>query len=175
MTCNGNVRLMASRIEHRTEFDHPLEQVLSAMTDENALKEQLEQIGGHDAALLAHATSPTGVSYTLRQGVPADKLPGPVRSLHSGDLMVQREQSWEHIDADVATGIAHAHVSGVPGDIKATTELKAQGDKTVWLVTGEVKVRIPLIGGKIERTIAEQVVRLMAREGDFIADRLARG
>ncbi|MGH3450424.1 MAG: DUF2505 domain-containing protein [Haloechinothrix sp.] len=166
---------MGSRIEHRTAFQHPIDQVFSAMTTEEALEDQLVEIGGHDAALLDHTTSANGVSYTLRQGVPADKLPGAVRSLHSGDLMVRREQTWERIDDDKATGTAHAHVSGVPGDIRATTELVGQGATTEWRVRGEVKVRIPLVGGKLERLIAEQVTQLMRREGEFVADRLAQG
>lgn len=165
---------MASRIEHRTEFAHPLDRVLAAMSEESALKDQLAEIGGHDAALLDYRTSATGVAYTLRQGVPADKLPGAIRSLHSGDLMVQREQTWKRVDADRATGTAHAHVGGVPGDIRADSELKAVGERTVWQVTGEVKVRIPLLGGKIERIIAEQVAKLMAKEAEYLTAKLAR-
>ncbi|MGH3521038.1 MAG: DUF2505 domain-containing protein [Haloechinothrix sp.] len=165
---------MASRIEHRAEFKHPLDQVLSAMSSKDALTEQLAEIGGHNAALLDHSTSATGVSYTLRQGVPADKLPGAVRGLHPGDLMVRREQTWERVEADRARGTAHAHVSGIPGDIRADTELIGNDDRTEWRVTGEVKVRIPLLGGKLERTISEQVTRLMVREGRFIAERLAQ-
>lgn len=166
---------MASRIEHRAEFDHPLDQVLSAMSGEDALKEQLAEIGGHNAELLEYRSGPTSVSYTLRQGVPSDKLPGPVRGMHPGDLMVQREQTWERVDPDAATGTAHAHVSGIPGDITATTTLTTNGNRTEWQVKGEVKVRIPLLGGKLERTIAENVIRLMELEGQFVTEKLARG
>lgn len=162
---------MASRIEHRAEFDHPLDQVRSAMTSKDALTEQLAEIGGPDAALLDYQETATGVRYTLRQGVPAEKLPSAVRGLHPGDLTVQRAQSWE-FDTDAATGTAHAHVSGVPGDITATTTLAARDGKTEWRVTGEVKVKIPLIGGKLERTIADNVVRLMIHEGEYVAQRL---
>lgn len=164
---------MSSRIEHHAEFPHPLDQVLSALSSEESLLDQLEQIGGHDAKLLSHEPTDTGVSYRLQQGIPSDKLPSAMRTLHSGDLMVNREQTWRRVDDGRVIGDSIASVGGVPGEIKAKTELTATASGTSFKVSGEVKVRIPLIGGKIERVIAENVVRLLKHECTFHAERLA--
>lgn len=164
---------MSSRIEHHAEFPHPLDQVLSALSSEESLRDQLAEIGGHHAELLAHEKSANGVSYQLRQGIPADKLPGAIRKLHPGDLMVRREQTWRRVDDSKATGDSRAHVAGVPGNIIAKTELVTVEGRTTLRVTGEVKVNVPFVGGKIERTIAENVKRLLERESEFHADKLA--
>lgn len=164
---------MSSRIEHRAEFPRPLDEVLAALAGEDALRDRLEKIGGHDAALLAYTKSAGEIAYTVRQGIPADKLPGVVRSLHSGDLMVQREQSWRPAGDHQASGSATASVSGVPGAIKARWKLTESGGKTTLAITGEVKVSIPLVGGKIERSIAENVTRLLDHESEFVAKQLA--
>lgn len=164
---------MSRSIEHSSEFDHPLDEVLPAFAEEDSLRRRLAEIGGHDAKVLSHEKTAAGYHYSLRQGIPADKLPGAIRSLHSGDLMVQREQTWQRVDDSTVDGTATATVSGVPGSIKASSKFTSTGARTVLRVHGEVKVNIPLLGGKIERSIAEQVLRLLEHEDAFIAKQLA--
>jgi hypothetical protein len=163
---------MASRIEHRAEFAHGVDEVLAASTDESVLRARLEQIGGTSAALLEHSTTPDGVRFKLRQGIEAERLPQAVRTLHKGDLIVQREQAW-HRSGEGYTGTAKAAVSGVPGEISARTELTSENGRTVLGTTGEVKVRLPLVGGKLESVVAEQVRKLLEREAEFTAKWLA--
>ena len=71
------------------------------------------------------------------------------------------------------TGTVQATVSGMPGEITARTELTVTGGTTVLRTSGSVKIRIPLIGGKIEGFVAEQVTKLLASEADFTAKWLA--
>lgn len=157
---------MASRIEHRAEFDHGVGEVLAAQTGEPALKARIAGIGGPGSALLGYTAVPGGVRFTLRQGVPADKLPSVVRTLHSGDLFVDRQEEWTHAGGD-PTGTVHATVSGVPGDITVRRTITAEGGRTVVRSTGEVKIRIPLVGGKLEGFVAGEITRLLAREAEL--------
>lgn len=162
---------MASRIQHSTEFPYPFDQVLAAFTSESALRQRLDDIGGKDAELLAHEKSASTISYRMRQGIPGEKLPSVVRGMHSGDLHVEREQEWE-VSGETASGMATASVTGVPGSITARSELTPQGGGTALRISGEVKVNVPLIGGKIERTIAEHVGQLLERESQHVAETL---
>lgn len=164
---------MSSRIEHRTDFPYPFEQVLAALTGEDAIRRRLAEIGGKDAELLSHENSASTIHYRMRQGIPSDKLPGVVRGVHSGDLHVEREQRWE-VNGQTATGPATANVSGVPGSITAHSELRQDGDGASLTINGEVKVSVPLVGGKIERTIAGQVEKLLGHESEHVADTLAK-
>lgn len=164
---------MARSLQHSAEFAHPVEKVLAAIAGEETLRERLAAIGGQDAALVSHEKSASGTTYTLRQGIPAEKLPGVVRKLHSGDLIVNREQTWRPQADGTVSGSGTAQVSGVPGSITVDTTLSPAGDGTKLQVSGQVKVSIPLIGGKVESTIAEQVVRLLRHEDAFVAEQLA--
>lgn len=163
---------MASRIEHRTTFSADLATAWDAVAGEEALRERLEQIGGDDAELLEYVAAATGVRYKLRQGISSDKLPSAVRTLHRGDLVVEREQTWT-TSGDAYTGEAKASVHGVPGEIIAKTSLTGDGERTTLVNSGHVKVRIPLVGGKLETVIAEQVTKLLEREAEFVAKWLA--
>ncbi len=163
---------MASRIEHRTAFSADLATTFDAVAGEAALRARLEQIGGHDAELLEYVPAEDGVRYKLRQGISSDKLPSAVRTLHRGDLVVEREQKWRAAGAGY-TGTATASVQGVPGEISARTSLTGEGGQTTLVNSGEVKVRIPIVGGKLENVIAEQVTKLLEREAEFVAKWLA--
>ncbi|HVV11125.1 DUF2505 domain-containing protein [Amycolatopsis sp.] len=163
---------MPSRIEHRAEFTQSVSEVFAAQSSEPALRARLNEIGGDNAALLDYAEIPGGVRFQLRQGVGAEKLPSAVRSLHRGDLFVDRQESWT-LNGETAVGTAKATVSGVPGEITARTALSSENGKTVLRITGEVKIRIPIVGGKLEGFVADQITKLLAREAEYSAQWLA--
>lgn len=161
---------MGSRIEHRAEFSADVAAVYAAVSGEDALRARLERLGGHDAELVSYTPTGDGVRFELRQGISADKLPPAVRTLHRGDLLVNRTQTWR-VSGDGAghQGDATVEVGGVPGEIVAKTALGAVNGKTVLRTSGEVTVRIPLFGGKLESVIADQVTKLLEREAEFTA------
>ena len=163
---------MGSRIEHRAEFAADVAAVYAAVSGEDALRARLDRLGGHGAALVSYTPSAGGVRFELRQGISAEKLPQAVRALHKGDLMVSRTQTWR-ASGDGHQGEASVEVSGVPGEIVARTALGAVDGRTVLRTSGEVTVRIPLFGGKLETVIAEQVTKLLEREAEFTAKWLA--
>ena len=169
MGTNGNLPFMPSRFEHRATFAAGVDTVHATMVDEAFLTARLKDIGGKGAALLEHRTSDDGVDLRLRQGVDAQKLPGAVRSILAGDLVVEREERWRGHEA---TG--RASINGVPAEIRSRSRLASHGSGTELVVTAEVKVGIPLIGGKIEKSIGEQVVKLLANEAEFTGQWLAR-
>ncbi|NIH85906.1 DUF2505 domain-containing protein [Amycolatopsis granulosa] len=164
---------MASRIEHRAEYAYGVSEVFRAETGEEALKARLAEIGGKNSALLSHSADENGARYQLRQGIEADKLPPIVRKLQPGDLYVDREHTFTR-DGDGYTGTARATVSGMPGEITARTEIRPAGDGTVVQTRGEVKVRIPLVGGKLESFVAAELTTLLAREAEFSREWLGR-
>jgi hypothetical protein len=168
MGSNGNLPFMPSRFEHRATFAASVDTVYSTLVDEAFLTARLRDIGGKGAALLEHRTSDDGVDVKLRQGVDAQRLPSAVRSFLSGDLVVEREERWRGHEAR-----GRATINGVPAEITSRTRVAANGSGTELVVAAEVKVGIPLIGGKIETVVAEQVTKLLAAESEYAEKWLA--
>lgn len=144
----------------------------AASAEEVVLRARLEELGGKHGGLQEHSATPDGVKFRLTQGIGAEQLPQAVRTIHKGDLIVYREQVWIRA-GDGYTGTANAKVDGVPGEITARTTLTFIGGQTVLQTLGEVKVRIPLFGAKLEGVIAEQVTKLLVREAEFTSKWLA--
>jgi hypothetical protein len=165
---------MASPIEHRAEFSQGIAEVFAAVSDRDALQARLDAIGGQNAAVRTYSREDETVRFLLHQGVPAEKLPSFVRALHPGDLVVEREQTWTRAGAGY-TGTVQATVGGMPGEITARTELSAEGGTTVLRTSGAVRIRIPLVGGKVEGFVADQVTNLLQGEAEFTARWLAAG
>ncbi|MGB3437429.1 MAG: DUF2505 domain-containing protein [Actinophytocola sp.] len=160
---------MPSRFEHRATFAAKADDVFSTLVDKAFLTARLRDIGGKSAALLDHRLDGDTAAFRLRQGVDASKLPSAVRSILNGDLVVEREERWRgHESAGKAT------INGVPANITSRGRLTERGGgSTELLVSAEVKVSIPLIGGKIEKVVAEQVTKLLAAEAEYAEKWLA--
>lgn len=160
---------MPTRFEHRAGFSVPAATVYATLVDRTFLDERLRAIGGKGATVVEHTAAGDGVTFRLRQGMDAQKLPGAVRAIVNGDLIVDREERWQ---AD-GTGTAKVTIAGVPGEIRSQTRLADRAGGSEQVVTAEVKVSIPLVGGKIEGMIAQQVGKLLAAEAEFAGKWLA--
>lgn len=168
MGSNGNLPSMPSRFEHRTTFAAQVGEVFSTLVGEAFLTARLKEIGGRSAALLDHEVTGDRAAFRFRQGVDADRLPGIVRSIVNGDLVVEREERWR---GNESTG--KATIDGVPAHISSRGLLTARGTGTELVIRAEVRVGIPLVGGKIEKVVTEQVTKLLAAEAEFAEKWLA--
>jgi hypothetical protein len=167
---NGSLRDMARRIEHHTTSPHSAETVFGAMVDETYLRDRLAAVGGNDAELVSFSSGNGKTSYQLKQGVPAEHLPSLAKSLLGGDLVIQRVESWTLAGL---TGTVEVTIGGVPGRLDGTFSLAPSGGGSKLTLNGQVKVSIPLMGGKLEAMIAEQVAELLDKESEFTSEWLA--
>ncbi|MCP2249871.1 DUF2505 domain-containing protein [Lentzea aerocolonigenes] len=159
---------MARRIEHHTTSPHSAEKVFGALVDETYLRDRLTEIGGTNAELVMFTTTEVRTSYQLKQGVPAEHLPSMAKSLLGGDLVIQRIENWAAL-----AGTVEVTLNGVPGRLDGAFTITDNGSGSKLTLTGEVKVSIPLMGGKLEKLIAEQVAVLLDKESEFTSEWLA--
>jgi hypothetical protein len=146
----------------------------ATLADREYLDAKLAAIGGNNAAILDHAADADTAKYTLRQGVSRQYLPGAVQKILRGDLIIERAETWRRGAGDNYEGTISARVKDAPGNISGNLRISGSEASGQFQVDGEVRVDVPLIGGKIEEAIAEQVVRLLRREGQFTEEWLAR-
>lgn len=163
---------MSTRFEHRAAFASPAATVYATLVDRAFLDERLRALGGKGAAVVDYTGSGDEVAVKLRQGLDAEKLPAAVRAILKGDLVVERTERWS-LDGGTHAATGSATISGVPGEIKSRTRLEEAGAGSALVVTAEVKVSIPLVGGKLESVIAQQVGKLLAAESEFAGKWLA--
>lgn len=140
------------------------------LVDQAYLTERLAKLGGTGARLSEHDVGPDGARYTLRHGVEARNLPPAVRTLLGGDLMIDRVETWRPDATGGYTGTTSVTIPGMPGELGGTMRLADAADGSELVLDGSVRIPIPLVGGKIEETVVEQIGRLLDSEHAFTED-----
>lgn len=106
------------------------------------------------------------------QTVCSHHLPGLVTQLHRGDLSVRREEVWGPLTDGAATASISGGIVGAPVSLWGTAELatiaESGGSRQTFHIT--IQVRAPIIGGKVERIIGNQLSQLVTREQRFTAE-----
>jgi hypothetical protein len=158
---------MARRIEHRSRSRWDAKTVYTTLVDPAYLADRLVVLGGPGARLAEHHVQRDGgVTYRLRHGVDAKDLPPAVRTLLGGNLTIDRTETWRPDPAGGYRGTTSVTIPAMPGELGATTRLTGeQGSELV--LDGSVRIPIPLVGGKVEETVADQISRLLDSEHTF--------
>ena len=142
----------------------------TTLVDPAYLTERLARLGGTDARLVDHTVGPDGVRYTLRHGVDAQNLPPAVRTLLGGDLKIDRAETWRPDSAGGYAGTTSVTIPGMPGELGGTMRLSDTAGGSEVVLDGAVRIPIPLVGGKIEESVADQIGRLLDAEHAFTED-----
>jgi hypothetical protein len=165
---------MSTQFDYRSTSSYPADEVYATMVDPEFLRARLEQIGGPGAGLLEHKTDLEGASYRLRHGLDPKELPSLVRTVLSGDVVIERSEHWRREGMGHYTGDVNVTIPGTPGSATGVMRLRDTDDGSVLHIRIEVTVNVPLIGGKIEGTVSGHVQGLLASESAFTQEWLAR-
>jgi hypothetical protein len=112
---------------------------------------------------------------TTERVLPSDGLPDFARNMVGDTLKVTETQNWGPAGADGGrTGTVEMAVAGVPIALTGTLALAAGGEGTVEQLDSELKARVPLIGGKIEKAAAPPIEEAIVIEHQTAQEWLAR-
>ena len=111
-------------------------------------------------------------TVVITQSQAMDGAPAAARKLVGSSVQIVQRESWTSADsADFAM-----EIPGKPGHLRGTIALVDKGDGGCDEVfAGEVKVNVPLVGGKLEGFVADILTRALRREGEVGARWLERG
>ncbi|WP_445167142.1 DUF2505 domain-containing protein [Mycolicibacterium sp. Dal123E01] len=159
---------MPRSFDMATDYEGSVEQVHQAFLDEQYWLARLADSGADDATLNSmRLTAGGGVEVTTTQVLRAHRLPAVVTQFHHGDLEIRRAESW----TGLADGKAEANVSGsIPGapvTLTGSAHLTPSELRAHLAFRATIEVRIPLVGGKVENFIGNQLVDLLTAEQRF--------
>ena len=104
-------------------------------------------------------------TVVIRQSQAMDGAPAAARKVVGSSVEIVQREVWRGGAKGVRAEFA-MEIPGKPGHLKGEATLVDKGDGTCDEVfSGEVKVNVPLIGGKLEGFIADILTRALRREG----------
>ena len=93
------------------------------------------------------------LAYAVKSDAP---LPAFAKKVLGDTTNVVQTERWSR---DSQTGHVNLDMKGLPGTLQCETSLEDNGDTCIKHFEWEVKIKIPLVGGKIEKLIADDVCR----------------
>jgi len=159
---------MSTSCSHELTYDAPLADV-AAMLADPAFREKVCDAQHAISRTVAITGTTESGSVAIDYSQAAAGIPSFARKIVGDTIdIVQREQWSAHRAALDIT------IPGKPGDMKGTITLTERGGTTVETVTVEIRVGVPLIGGKLERLIEEILVKALRKENQVGREWLAR-
>lgn len=147
---------------------HPVDEVVDLLTSEQWVQRKAARFRDGSAVVRREAR-PDGslllvVSRELPQGAP-----GFLAKLLPKDGRVLQTDEWAPADGSGArSGTWQVEIPGAPARLGGTMRVEPSGTGSQYVVAGEAKVSVPLVGGRAESFIAEMVGKLGDAEGELI-------
>lgn len=163
---------MSAQVHSTFSSSAPVAQVFGLLTSAEWVQTKAERF--RDGALLTqHEQRPDGgVLLTVSRELP-EGVPGFLERFLPHDGRILETFDWGPEGADgTRHGRWEADIAGAPARLGGTLRLDPTDAGSAYTIAGEVKVKVPLIGGKAESFIAEMVHKLAAKEAELLRDTL---
>jgi hypothetical protein len=148
---------MPGSLDLVVEFPASVEQVHAAFSDEHYWLARLAAFGGSTTldSLIVDADGAVIVATT--QHLSRHALPRVVAKAVPVDLQVLRKETWRSIGGHRVSGEVIVSAPGGLGAGRADALLAPTRDGSRLRFTATIEVKVPLVGGKIETYITEQL------------------
>jgi hypothetical protein len=162
---------MKMEIDHH--YDADVETVYSLISDPDFIERKYVAIGGKDVAADRTETDEGGCEVVTTRTVTID-LPGFAKKVLTPNQTTVQNEVWSAARADgVRVCTYHVDSKGAPARISGKHTLVAGNGGTDHHLEIEIKVSIPLIGGKIEKFAGDTGRADLAAQFDFTDKELA--
>ena len=161
---------MSKQIRHELTYEAPLDDV-AAMLGDPAFREEVcaaQHVRSCEVSIEPTGSGPKQVTVDQQQD--AQGLPSFATKIVGDTLRIVQEESWTSAEsADIVVSIP-----GKPGDMRGTITLSESGGTTTEIVDLEVKVKIPIVGGRVEGLVGDMLLRALKTENKVGRDYLSR-
>lgn len=164
---------MSRSFDVTTETSASVAAVLSAFAERDYWTARLAAYGGDSITLDELVVGDDGtVVVRTTQDIRQDMLPGAFARMLPGNTMITRTETWRSAAAGYARADGEFTIAarGVPSSGSGTMTLEGAGAGSSLRVRGTLEVKIPIIGGQIERFVADLIAKEVPQMQQFTAE-----
>lgn len=144
--------MSAMEFRHELSYDAGPDRVFEMLADP-AFREAVCAALDVISAEVSLERSGEGFSLTVDQQQRTDDLPSFARKFAGDSTRALQREVW----GDPTGGTLRIETPGKPSEISGTITLRPEGGGTVETVELELRVKVPLVGGKLEKLLADKV------------------
>lgn len=163
---------MARRFSRVVESDADVETVFGVLAGREWAAQRAEHLHD-DSRLLSYDERPDGgVTLVISRALPSG-IPGFLQKFLPADPRATTTDVWGPSVDGVRRATWTAEITGAPATLRGTMTIEPTATGNRHTIEGEVKVPVPLVGGKAEAYIAEKVGQLADLEAGVVRAVLA--
>lgn len=159
------------RFRHSISYDAGPEEVHQMLADPDFREAVCAKQGAVDHRVAVEGSG-SGMTVEVDQTLAVHGLPSFAHKFVGDQIQIRQREAWMSqslADVDLT-------IPGKPGQLRAALRLDADGaGGTTETIDGEIKVPIPLIGGKLESLVAQMFADGLDAEAEVGAAWLAEG
>jgi hypothetical protein len=150
---------MSKRLRHDLTYDAAMVDVAAMLAD----PEFREEVCAEQHVLRAMVSVDAdehGMEVTIDQVQATEGVPSFAKRFVGDEINIVQTESW----STATEGTIQVTIPGKPGEMKGTSRLSESGGVTTHAVDLDIRVGIPLVGGKIEGLIADLLLKALKVE-----------
>ena len=149
---------MPRSFDFSVESSVSAEQIHAAFSEEDYWLARLAAFGGVGRLDSLTIGTDGSARVVIIQDLLHDWLPGLFAKLYPGDLEVVQNETWSLIGGGMVRGEVITAARGAPGSGLGTVLMAPDQNGSRLKCTATVEVKVPLVGGTIEKFVGRQMV-----------------
>ena len=139
-------------------YDAAPQTVFEMLTDQKFQERKLAQTGALSYTASVVVSGDGGAVVATSRALPTDRVPEAFRSFVGDRLTVEQTETWNPPSADGSrSGTVSIAVAGAPVKMTGSLSLAPAGPGCTETVAGDLKARVPWVGGRIEKAVEPAV------------------
>lgn len=159
---------MPKKLDVSYDIPADVETVYAVISGEGWAAAKAEAL--HDESRQESRTVAPGDAVTLvvSRGLP-DGIPGFLEKFLPRGGRARQTEAWGPSEGGARRGTWQGEIPGAPAHTGGTMALEPTATGTRYRIQGEVKVSIPLVGGKAESFVVDMITKLTKSEAELLA------
>lgn len=156
---------MAKKFTNKDPYDADVDTMFAMLSNKDYWSKKYEELGASNVTFNQFDASDSAVTVQTERDVPAD-LPGFAKKIVGDSNHVTQTEAWKRSGDSLHCEITIA-VKNVPGGTTGTMDIKPAGAGTAWSADFDIKVSIPMLGGKFEKLMVDETGKSFVNEKKF--------
>ncbi len=162
---------MTKKLTHDLTYAAPVAAVAAMLADAGFRAEvcEAQHVLRHEVSVTGDPAAGDG-QVDVEQVQAADGIPSFAQKFVGDEISIVRRETW----TSPTSAELHMSIPGKPGEMTGTIRLRESGGSTTETVDLDIRVRIPLVGAKIEGLVSDLLLKALRTEQRVGTDYLSR-
>lgn len=156
---------VSKKFTNTDPYDADMDAMWAMLSTQEYWQAKYEALGAKNVVFTTFDVSDDQITLVNERDVPAD-LPSFAKKIIGDTNHTTQKEVWTR-SGDSASATEEIHVKNLPGGTTGTMKITTSGSGTVWNTDFDIKIGIPVVGGKLEGLMKDELGSNFTEEKTF--------